>query len=312
MRATWCSALSSARSSAASGSAGGGVRLHEVTLEVHGDLAELARVDARGVHLGEVDLDAARVVREASDLRDLVAGEILQPGRHRAVLASNDDVHLHLASVSDGDRARAVGEVYASACQAIPGGGVRAAVTATTMVRARDTQRGRGRGERGTGGGDVVDEQHARGRTARERRSAGRRAAPPRQARSAADRVVGRAGAHTGRRNSRATAPREDLRRIEAARAAALHRGGRPGDGGGLEPVGASAASAIAAASHGTTARALRYFTRATSSRPTPSVREGGRPRVDTGGRRGGVRGTRGRRRTGRRAARPGRRSPGR
>ena len=49
--------------------------------------------------------------------------------------------------------------------------------------------------------------------------------------------------------------------------------------------------SAIAAASHGTTARALRYLTRATSSAAHAPVGEGGRPRVDPGGRRGGVRG---------------------
>ena len=54
---------------------GGGVRLDEVTLEMDGDLTELSgdRCGA-GVHLGEVDLDVARVVSEASDLPDLLAG----------------------------------------------------------------------------------------------------------------------------------------------------------------------------------------------------------------------------------------------
>ena len=54
---------------------------------------------ACGMHLGEVDFDAAGVVREAGDLPDLLAADILQPGRHRPVLSSNHDVHLHLASV---------------------------------------------------------------------------------------------------------------------------------------------------------------------------------------------------------------------
>ena len=75
------------------------VRLHEVLLQVHGDLAQLTIGDTRVLQLGEVDLDAARVVGEASKTGHLLLRERLQASRDRSVLATNHDVHRHLASV---------------------------------------------------------------------------------------------------------------------------------------------------------------------------------------------------------------------
>ena len=125
MRATWCSALSIARSSAVSGSAAVGVRLHEASLQVNGDLAELTRVDARRVHFGEVDFDAPGVVGETGDLADLLAGDGLRVGP--APCGSCLEPRCPFAPricIRTCDVSRRI--------RGDPGGGVRAPVTAST------------------------------------------------------------------------------------------------------------------------------------------------------------------------------------
>jgi hypothetical protein len=58
----------------------GSMGLHEVPLQVHDHVADLVFGDAAVTKLGEVDLDAAGVVREPRDLPDLRSGELAQPG----------------------------------------------------------------------------------------------------------------------------------------------------------------------------------------------------------------------------------------
>jgi len=58
----------------------GGVRLHEVALQVDDDVAHLVVGDTAIAELGEVDFDAAGVVGELGDLVELLACELVQPG----------------------------------------------------------------------------------------------------------------------------------------------------------------------------------------------------------------------------------------
>src|SRR5947207_1151875 len=75
---------------------GGGMRLHEMALQVQGDRAELRVGDARVLRLREVDLDATGVVGELGDARHLLLRGGLQARRDRTVLASDLDVHRYL------------------------------------------------------------------------------------------------------------------------------------------------------------------------------------------------------------------------
>ena len=169
---TWCSTLSTTRSRAASGSVAVACAFTQLLLEVDGHLALLARRDARVLHLDEVDLDAGGVGGEAGDLPDLLLRRLLELGGNGAVLASDQDLHHYLSrrtieprsignalllllsgarpSRTQGPRRRA------------PGGGVRAdGGREHPPGAARPQGPGRGR-ERGAGGGDVVDHEHAR------------------------------------------------------------------------------------------------------------------------------------------------------
>src|SRR5262245_24114763 len=115
----------------------GGVRLHEVPLQLHDHVAHLVVGHPSVAKLREVDLDPAGVVRVPGDLADLLAGELAEPRRNVDVLASHDDVHHGIPAFSRRDPA-AIGRVYAGFFEytrgAVPGRGVRAAVTAMTEV----------------------------------------------------------------------------------------------------------------------------------------------------------------------------------
>src|SRR3954447_4776497 len=83
----------------------GGMGLHEVALQVQGDLAQLRVGDTRVLRLREVDFDPTGVVREPRDARHLLLRGRLQPRGDPTVLASDLDVHRYL-TVEPGVRDR--------------------------------------------------------------------------------------------------------------------------------------------------------------------------------------------------------------
>src|SRR3979411_586259 len=113
----------------------GCVCLHEVPFQMHDHVADLVVGDAAVPKLGEVDLDPPGVLSEPLDLPHLHLGELAQPRRDLDVFPSHDDVHHGIPAVLRRDPA-AIGRVYAGwsgrTRGAVPGRGVRAAVTAIT------------------------------------------------------------------------------------------------------------------------------------------------------------------------------------
>ena len=250
------------------------VRLHEVLLEVDGDLAELRLGDARDALLREVDLDAPAswvnfamraTFSRASRRRGATTPAGSCPGRRCPSCASHPSPRF-------------------AACRGVydrPGGGVRAAVSASTS-RAPAVRRARRPPPR----------RWRRWWRRRRPRAPGRHGAASDEPRTATsggggETGLGRAGAAVEHARARAAEPagdraRQQLRRIEPAVPPAGPAGGRPGDdvdAGHAARRGNRAinAATIASASHGTAARTLRYLTRATSLAGDALVGEGRR-----------------------------------
>ena len=266
MRATWCPTLSTARSSAASASGARRVRLHEMALEVDGDLAELRLGEAAVLLLGEVDLDAPGVVGELGDAGHLLPRHRFEAGRHRTVLAPDHDVHRappRVRRCASRTRHESTGH---------DGGGVRAAVSATTSCASATRSARAAGGERRARRRDVVDHAARAGGAPDARRSAGRDGGRRRPSRSAAGPGSRSRSPTTRSAAAAAPPPGPGARRDRSPRRRRRSRlVGAQVTSVGPRPRSAAATSTMASASHGTTARTLRYFTRATSSRATPS-----------------------------------------
>src|SRR5215218_486114 len=275
------------------------MRFHEVPLQVHDHVADLVVGDAAVPKLGEVDLDAAGVVGEPRDLPDLLSRELAQPRRDVDVLPSYDDVHHGIPAASRCDPA-VIGRVYAGSSPrtwgAVPGRGVRAAVTATTDVApARRSA---------SAAAAIVAPVVATSSTSRTRAgTAPCRASncgPARRA-TAGRPVCGGPGRRrsVGRARSPSSLATERARTSAWSKPRACRRvvvvGAHVATPTSTSAPAATTSRAMRAASHGTVARVRQYLTRATSSRATPSYANGASHRSTPagGGNAGGARNVR-------------------